>query len=259
MQHEIATTTRVCSYDRAGLGYSELGPFPRDSRRIVDELHTLLAKAGLTPPYVLVGHSFGGYNTRLFAYTFPSEVAGLVLVDASHEDQSDMFPAGLRRLVSDYERTVRLQIPQAMVGLTRLRHAMAADLGAVPEDKRAQVEPVGYRTAWYRTTLAELESFGTRSAAEVRSSARRLNIPLEVVTGSTTMAAELVAAGVPRTEADSAARVWQELQRREATFSSQGHQVVADSSSHYVMNDRPELVIGAVRAVVNQVRGSDGQ
>src|SRR5882672_10428638 len=64
-QPEIATRTQVCSYDRAGFGYSEPGPWPRDSKQIVAELHALLKAADLAPPYVLVGHSFGGYNTRL--------------------------------------------------------------------------------------------------------------------------------------------------------------------------------------------------
>ncbi len=86
VQTEIARFARVCTYDRAGLGWSDPAPNARTSREIVNELHALLTRAGIKPPYVLVGHSFGGLNVRLYATQFPEEVAGLVLVDACHEE-----------------------------------------------------------------------------------------------------------------------------------------------------------------------------
>lgn len=76
VQPEIARITRVCSYDRAGLGWSDPGPSPRTSQQIADELHRLLTSAAIEPPYILVGHSLGGYHTRLFASRFSEEVAG---------------------------------------------------------------------------------------------------------------------------------------------------------------------------------------
>ena len=84
VQPEVAQFARVCSYDRAGLGWSEAGPKPRTSQQVVEELHTLLASAGIEAPYVLVGHSFGAFTARLYASTYPKEVAGLVLVDPLH-------------------------------------------------------------------------------------------------------------------------------------------------------------------------------
>ena len=87
----MASFTQVCSYDRAGYGWSDSGPLPRTDGRIVTELHTLLTRAGIPGPYVLVGHSSGGLIMRLYAYTYPQQVAGLVLVDSSHEDQ-DRYP-----------------------------------------------------------------------------------------------------------------------------------------------------------------------
>ena len=86
VQPVVAQWTRVCAYDRAGYGFSDLGPTPRTSQRIVEELHALLDRAGEPAPYVLAGHSFGGFTIRLFASRYPSQVAGLVLIDASHED-----------------------------------------------------------------------------------------------------------------------------------------------------------------------------
>lgn len=97
----IATTTRVCAYDRAGIGRSSITPRPRDSQQAVDDLHGLLVNAGIPGPYVLVAHSFGGLNARLFQSEFPNEVLGMVLVDTVHEDR---FAATAKILTPEQER-----------------------------------------------------------------------------------------------------------------------------------------------------------
>ena len=91
IQPAVARFTRVCSYDRAGYGWSESGPGPRTSQQIVKELHLLLAHAQINGPYVLVGHSVGGLNMRLYAYRYPAEVAGMVLLDSTDEHQYAQF------------------------------------------------------------------------------------------------------------------------------------------------------------------------
>src|SRR5918998_1738836 len=85
VQGEVSGTTRVCAYDRAGMGWSELGPDPRDAKQITGELHTLLSEAGIEGPYVLAGHSFGGMYMQTYAARYPEEVAGVTLVDSSIE------------------------------------------------------------------------------------------------------------------------------------------------------------------------------
>ena len=92
MQPEVARLTRVCAYDRAGVGWSDPSPGPRTSRVFAEELHTLLHNAGVAPPFVLVGHSMGGLDVRMYASLYRAEVAGLVLVDASHPDQPRRLP-----------------------------------------------------------------------------------------------------------------------------------------------------------------------
>ena len=82
VQPGVAGTTRICTYDRAGLGWSDPGPLPRTAERFADELHTLLQRAGIPGPSVLVGHSLGGLTVRLFAHAYPAEVAGVVLIDS---------------------------------------------------------------------------------------------------------------------------------------------------------------------------------
>ena len=86
VQPEIAKTTRVCAYDRAGLGWSDSGPEPRDAEQHARELHTLLSNAGIAGPYILVGHSLGGLSVRMFAARYPEEVAGMVLIEATNPD-----------------------------------------------------------------------------------------------------------------------------------------------------------------------------
>ena len=92
VQPDVARFTRVCSYDRAGMGYSDPGPSPRTARRIASELAELLVRSGIGGPVVLVGASIAGFDVRVFASDHPERAAGLVLVDASHEDQAHEVP-----------------------------------------------------------------------------------------------------------------------------------------------------------------------
>lgn len=87
VQPELANVARVVAYDRAGLGWSDPGPKPRDAGQSAKELHTALERLTLSGPYVLAGHSYGGLVLRAFAALYPEDVAGMVLVDASHPDQ----------------------------------------------------------------------------------------------------------------------------------------------------------------------------
>jgi pimeloyl-ACP methyl ester carboxylesterase len=91
-QAQISNFTRVCSYDRAGYGESDAGPLPRTSSQISGELHALLQNAGEHPRFILVGHSFGGYNVRVFNGQYPNEVAGVVLADSTQEDEYELLP-----------------------------------------------------------------------------------------------------------------------------------------------------------------------
>ena len=98
VQPQVARFTRVCSYDRAGMGYSDRGPSPRTARRIAGELAALLTRSGIGGPVVLVGASIAGFGVRVFASEYSQRAAGLVLVDASHEDDAHEVP-GMARFV----------------------------------------------------------------------------------------------------------------------------------------------------------------
>lgn len=99
VQPSVATFTRVCSYDRASVGWSDVRPEPPDSRNIALHLHSPLQNAGVKPPYVLTGHSIGGIHVRVYQNMYPSDVVGMVLVDSSHPDQTKRSPPQLLRTV----------------------------------------------------------------------------------------------------------------------------------------------------------------
>src|SRR5437660_9720969 len=113
VQPGVAKFARVCSYDRAGDGWSDLGPHPRTFQQIVYELHTLLDKAGVRPPLVLVGHSYGGWLVRLYASIYPNDVAGMVLVEAGADNPVRMLPDG--KLVHSADLATGRSIPAVKV------------------------------------------------------------------------------------------------------------------------------------------------
>jgi pimeloyl-ACP methyl ester carboxylesterase len=109
VQPEVVKFTRVCSYDRAGYGWSSPGPMPRTSEQIVKELHALLAASGEKGPYLFVAHSFGGYNVRIYTSHYSADVAGLVLVDTSHEDQAKYMPPTLKEMWKKQSESIATQ------------------------------------------------------------------------------------------------------------------------------------------------------
>jgi pimeloyl-ACP methyl ester carboxylesterase len=120
VQKEVASFAQTVSYDRAGLGQSELGPKPRSAKRIASELHSALEKAGVKPPYVLVGHSLGGIFVRVFADLYPKEVVSIVLIDPSQET----FDEWLRTHQPEREKSVKDQIAKAPEGIRAERDAL---------------------------------------------------------------------------------------------------------------------------------------
>jgi pimeloyl-ACP methyl ester carboxylesterase len=132
VQPEIAATARICAYDRAGFGWSELGPEPRDAHQQVSELHTLLANTGIAGPYVLVGHSYGGRVTRVYAAQYPDEVVGMVLVDTGQLYQDPRYPPEVQAEYAAEEQMIHTVRWLAPFGLARL--LLTVGLGPAAED-----------------------------------------------------------------------------------------------------------------------------
>src|SRR5918997_6228726 len=178
VQQQLAKTTRVCAYDRAGLGWSEPGPEPRDARHVSSELHTLLTNAGIEGPYVLVGHSYGGLYVRMYADQYSEEVAGMVLVDSSHPEQFSRGPEARAM----YERTKRLSalVPLfTRLGVIRLSNYFPAHPD-LPQRQRAQVEAFNSSTQHVVTTVGEFR-VTPETTAQVRRTQSVGDKPLAVV------------------------------------------------------------------------------
>jgi pimeloyl-ACP methyl ester carboxylesterase len=229
VQPDIARFTRVCSYDRAGMGYSDPGPSPRTARRIAEELAKLIDRSGLDGPVVLVAASSGGFDVRVFASDHTDRVAGLILIDASHEDQTHEVP-----------RLARWVPLLSSLGIFRL---LGISFGPSPALLSPSVQrfigATRFRAAGYQAAADEIIHI-RESASEVRNSRRKLPIPVVVVTG-----------------ARGADATWRNLQRDQVNLSERGCQIIADHSGHLVPIDQPQIVVNAVRAVIDGTRGGN--
>jgi pimeloyl-ACP methyl ester carboxylesterase len=242
VQPQIAKFTRVCSYDRAGLGYSDSSSQPRTSRVMAGELHALLKAAGIAPPYVLVGHSMGGYDVRLYASLYPSEVTGMVLVDASHPDQDNRFPAELKNMEGSWVREAEFLEYTTPFGVPRL-------IGLCDQDPVQRAAECNFHSA--REGVAELKSFA-ESAAQTGATGSLGDLPLAVLSHDP----DKPSADIPADLAKPTNEAWAKMQEELAHLSTRGTHEIAKNSSHYIQIDRPDLVIDAVRSVVEQARAA---
>jgi pimeloyl-ACP methyl ester carboxylesterase len=245
VQPEIAKFTRVCSYDRAGLGYSEPSSQPRTSKVIAEELHALLQAASVSPPYVIVGHSMGGYNVRVYTRLYRNEVVGMVLVDASHPDQENLFPAELKNMEGSWHREAQFIASTMPFGIPRL-------LGLCDNDAVTRAADCNWHSA--REQLAEMSAF-PESAAETAQTGSLSDMPLAVLSHDP----DKPSSDLPPDLAKPTNEAWEKMQEELAHLSTRGTQTVAKNSAHYIQIDRPEVVIDAVRNVVEQARQAQSQ
>ena len=249
VQPEIAKFTRVCSYDRAGYGWSDSGPKPRSSLQIAHELNQLLQAAGEKDPYVLVGHSMGGYNIRVYAGQYPNDVVGMVLVDASHEEQELRTPESIRkRSRADHEfpgwRKLRhfFQLHFGWARLTADRDAPDFWPKAFREEEAFLTLPTKHQFA----TIDEDQVFSTLSAVQVRSSGNLGDRPLIVLTATRQ---DDISPDIPPPDAQAEEDLWvHQLQPELAHLSTHGKQIVVHCG-HEMPTEHPEVVISAIHEV----------
>jgi len=266
VQPGVAKFARVCSYDRAGDGWSDLGPHPRTFHQIVYELHTLLDKAGVKPPFVLVGHSYGGWLVRLYASTYPAEVAGMVLVEAGADNPLRMLPDG--KLVRSADLATGRPIPAVKTSgplrvsdippgaLSQMRAGLPEAVKTANDPPRDKLPAEAQRMrTWALGQLGhvaaavnpfENEELAGLSAERVKSQYPLGDLPLIVLTRG--MPEEKGPAGTTR-EAEH---------RRDhetiAAMSRKGKLVIATHSGHHIQLDEPQLVIKSIREVLEAVR-----
>ncbi|MEW6497863.1 MAG: alpha/beta hydrolase [Cyanobacteriota bacterium] len=255
VQPKVAEFTRILTYDRAGYGWSDSSSETRTAEQVVSELRQLLREVEIEPPYILVGMSLGGLFSRLFAYHYPEEVAGMVLVDVAHERMYEDTPVQWVELNKRLEGLLTHVVPIiGRIGLLRLLVAfdslpMAAGLfQKFPPSMRPLAKALYSQTQFGKTFAQETAavSISMNQVEQARQIKPFPEIPLIVLS-----------AGKP--DFDITQDVLQKLQELHADLaneSPQGVHIVAYESGHAIQLDKPELVIDAIHQVVEKVRCS---
>jgi pimeloyl-ACP methyl ester carboxylesterase len=266
VQPGVSAFARVCSYDRAGDGWSDIGPYPRTLHQIVHELHRLLDRSGERPPYLIVGHSYGGWLAQLYQSSYPADVVGLVLVEPGADDPKRMTPDG--RVVRSSSLATGSAVPavkdsgplrledippqalaQIRAGLANAQqHANDPPRNKLPaEAQRMRTWALGREghvlAAVNPVENEELAALRRRSPEELRSLD---SLPLIVITRGQPDETGPDAAALEREHKQELAAI--------ATRSRRGEAIVAVKSGHHVQLDEPELVISAIRRVITLAR-----
>jgi len=258
VQPAIAETTRVCAFDRPGMGFSDEGPLPRDARAVVADERATLKAARIAGPYVLVGHSMAGLHVRLYASLYPKEVAGAVLVDPSNPHQAKRFaevaPKG-SALNDKMMGMMRGCADQVVAGTLKLGDpgfplCFPPPAASLPEDYRKVIlarQGEGWRL---RSQASEVDSMATTTSADIDRTKRPLgNLPWIVLT------AEGTGKGPPTPVEEQAAmgQVWKAMHDEAAALSTRGENRLV-ASGHNIQTEKPEAVIAAVNEVVAAAR-----
>lgn len=185
VQASLSNTTRVCSYDCAGLAWSEHSNEPRDGRTSARELKQLLDNAGENPGFVLVGHSLGGMYVRSFAVEFPGDVAALVLVDPSHPDQFERMSPAMRGQHRWGMRVMSGAPALARIGALRITNAFGRLGSALPAWEYRTARLFLSSPTHLRTARAELEAFD-ETGGQLRKTRLRDNLPVSVLSATET-------------------------------------------------------------------------
>jgi pimeloyl-ACP methyl ester carboxylesterase len=257
IQAEVAKFTQACWYDRAGIGWSDAGPYPRTSAAIANDLHALLKKAGVPVPFVLAGASFGGFNSRVYAGLFPNEVAGMVLIDSAHEDESQRAPKFY------LGRTA----PRLLWHPLALTYQTASFVGLIRLLESASPSQSKNSTQMSREEIIVALRQRPKSAAnnvctgivlpesydEARAVKSLGDMPLIVLT-----AGQSYDFGDPEMNRQAVAyqQVWiHEMQAGLARLSTRGRQIVLERSNHGSIP--PDVIVAAIRDVVTQIRSEE--
>ncbi|MBZ0282458.1 MAG: alpha/beta hydrolase [Anaerolineae bacterium] len=235
VQAEVAKTTQVCTYDRAGMGYSESGSLPRTAEQFALELHTLLERANVVGPYVMAGHSLGGLPVRIFAHNYPTEVAGVVLIDSMSPGQMTKPAAEIQPQVPSQSSGVSLPFLLARIGLVRVLAGQLIPQTLPPEAQPAytafSVIPRSVQ-AWMDEGAGIQESLAQADAIKSFG-----DLPLIVLTGALHQMPE-----------------WGTMQAELLQLSSNSRQIIAQNSGHNIQIDQPEAAVTAIVDMVSQLR-----
>ncbi len=238
IQPEVASFTRVISYDRAGLGWSESYNAPHTALHVAWQLHDLLQTSAIEGPYVVVGHSMGGLLVRMFADQYPDEVAGMVLVDASHPDQHSRSPSIRRHMNSGFRLLKRIPI-LTKLGYVRLTRFLDSHAEGLPARQRTEARVFLSSYDHFKTTLDEFLAWDS-ICAEVRRARNLGNRPLAVLSAGRNLLPGSL-----------------ELQGELAALSSDSMHRLVTGATHVTLVTHKEYamrVVDAIRQIVEKVK-----
>jgi len=249
----VAQFRRACAYSRAGIVWSDDKPGPHDGVGIAQDLHTALAAAGETGPFVMVGLSMGGPCITIYTGLYGDQVAGVVYVDASHPDQLKRFAAAIGKQ-SDEGKGV-FQAAGKWVSWTGIPRLVAYRSRNSSSKTMAAVQPKAREVAlaFFAKSLGPMVSEREAMPATFAEAGAYRNLgarPVVVLTHGQAMP------DMPGTEGEKWEKIWLELQKDMATWSSHGAQRTITDAHHYIPNDDPAAVIAAIREVVGDVRSA---
>ncbi len=240
IQEALAQDTRVCTYDRDGYGWSDLGVSTASALNAAEELHVLLGKAGEPAPYLLVGESYGGYVTRLFAANHRKEVAAVVLVESAHERQWEEIPEA-KTLMLQGQQQVKVALWLSRIGILRL---WPMDRGEdLPPSVRPTLLAEQARTQTYVAFGNELSGALT-SAQQVARTPSFGDMPLVVVSAGRSFD-KFFPTG--KKETGPMNEKWMRLQDELAHLSTNSVHMVNETATHGIAREQPEFVIAAIR------------
>jgi len=244
VQDDVAKLSRACTYSRAGILWSDPTPGPHTGQAEAYDLHAALEKSGERPPFVLVGHSAGGMNVVIYTKYFGSEVAGLVLVDSSHPEQSARLKNALGMDPPSPSMPMKIMKGLSWIGLFRL-------MSPTPDPAAARATKIisAYAPISFSAAIDEMEADSQTFAAAEDAKNIIGSRPLFVLT------AGLPPPGLP----NDFEAAWRKMQDEEASWSSVSeHQLVAESH-HYIQLEQPNRVVAAVGWAIERVRGQQVQ
>ncbi len=260
VQPEVARHTRACVFDRAGLGFSDPAKRPNTTENVAEDLHKLLAGAGVKPPYVMVGNSLGGANVQVYAYRYPAEVKGLVLVEPRHEDETSRLDkasqGNLKKVYAMVEQQNNYCLAAAQKGFRPGSEEETNCVGNPAEvygpALGAAVRTATTRPAYWRTVVDEWDAIKL-SDEQLRKLRRPFgDLPVLVLTRGVSPYA---VPGKPQSALNKAledenAAIHKEI----AALSTRGSQRVVPGAGHVIHAEKPEAVVDAVLEVLKQVK-----
>lgn len=236
VQQAVSKTTQVCTYDRAGMGYSEPGPLPRDAKQIAKELHTLLERGKAAGPFVMVGHSMGGLPVRVFVHDYPEQVKGVVLIESMSPGQATQHSGETTPQSSSQTGGFSPFTLLARIGLVRvLAEPMGVGKELPPAAKRAYVA--------FSVTPKDMQAWADEGAGMpasfVQADAVKTfgNVPLIVLTSGLNQQTG-----------------WQTMQTELLQLSPNSQQIVTNQSGHNIETDAPDAAVAAILKLVSLVR-----